>query len=43
VLHLFSGMVDLSALPGDTVDINADLDPTYVDDAQRLSNVPLDK
>jgi hypothetical protein len=41
VLHLFSGKVDLAALPGDTVDINADLAPTYVDDAQRLENVPL--
>nr|WP_294559900.1 hypothetical protein [uncultured Rhodopila sp.] len=41
VLHLFSGKVDLSALPGDTVDINKDLSPTYVDDAQRLQRVPL--
>jgi hypothetical protein len=41
VLHLFSGKVDLNALPGDTVDINPDLAPTYVDDAQRLENVPL--
>jgi hypothetical protein len=41
VLHLFSGKVDLSVFPGDTVDINADLFPTYVDDAQRLENVPL--
>lgn len=41
VLHLFSGKVDLSVFPGDTVDINADLSPTYVDDAQRLENVPL--
>lgn len=40
-LHLFSGKVDLSALPGDTVDINPDLHPTYVDDAQRLKHVPL--
>ncbi len=42
VLHLFSGKVDLAALPGDTVDINADPGPTYVDDAQRLENVPLE-
>jgi hypothetical protein len=42
VLHLFSGKVDLAALPGDTVDINADLAPTYVDDAQKLENVPLE-
>lgn len=41
VLHLFSGKVDLTAMPGDTVDINADLDPTYVDDAQGLAEVPL--
>lgn len=41
VLHLFSGKVDLDAFPGDTVDINPSLAPTYVDDAQRLENVPL--
>ena len=41
VLHLFSGKVELAALPGDTVDINPDLKPTYVDDAQRLELVPL--
>jgi hypothetical protein len=41
VLHLFSGKVDLSALPGDTVDINPALAPTYLDDAQRLQSVPL--
>lgn len=41
VLHLFAGKVDLTALPGDTVDINPDLSPTYVDDAQRLEHVPL--
>lgn len=43
VLHLFSGKVDLTALPGDTVDINKNLYPTYLDDAQRLENVPLEK
>lgn len=42
VLHLFSGRVDLDAMPGDTVDINPDLQPTYVDDAQKLQNVPLE-
>jgi hypothetical protein len=42
VLHLFSGKVDLAALPGDTVDINPDLGPTFVDDAQTLEIVPLD-
>ncbi len=41
VLHLFSGKVDLSEFPGDTVDINADTEPTFVDDAQTLVNVPL--
>ena len=40
-LHVFSGRVDQSAWPGDTVDLNADLQPTYVDDAQELSGVPL--
>lgn len=43
VLHLFSGKVDLSALPGDTVDINPTLKPTYIDDAQTLERVPLSK
>ena len=43
VLHLFSGKVDLAALPGDTVDINAGLAPTYVDDAQTLACVPLER
>lgn len=42
VLHLFSGKVDAATLPGDTVDMNADLDPTFVDDAQTLENVPLE-
>lgn len=43
VLHLFSGKVDLAACPGDTVDLNAALNPTYLDDAQRLASVPLDR
>lgn len=42
VLHLFSGKVDLGAFPGDTVDINAEFRPTYVDDAQRLTKVSLE-
>ena len=42
-LHLFSGRVDLTAFPGDTVDLNASLRPTFVDDAQSLETVPLDK
>lgn len=41
ILHLFSGMVDLDIFPGDTVDINPALKPTYVDDAQTLECVPL--
>jgi hypothetical protein len=41
-LHLFSGKVDLALFPGDTVDINPDLNPTYVDDAQTLEAVPLE-
>lgn len=40
-LHVFSGKVDQTWLPGDTVDSNADLNPTYVDDAHTLLNVPL--
>lgn len=40
-LHVFSGRVDQSAWPGDTVDLNADMQPTYLDDAQSLSTVPL--
>ena len=42
MLHVFSGKVDLAALPGDTVDINPELSPTYVDDAQSLEGVPLE-
>ena len=41
-LHLFSGRVDVSVFPGDTVDINPELSPTYVDDAQTLKGVPLE-
>jgi 16S rRNA G966 N2-methylase RsmD len=41
VLHLFSGKVDTSVLPGKTVDINKDNAPTWVDDAQTLSKVPV--
>lgn len=43
VLHLFSGRVDKSIIPGDTVDLNASLAPDYVDDAQTLERVPLEK
>jgi hypothetical protein len=41
-LHRFSGKVDLAAFPGDTVDVNPDLNPTFVDDAQTLEKVPLE-
>lgn len=41
VLHVFSGKVDLDAMPGDTVDCNPALQPTYVADAHDLSGVPL--
>lgn len=41
VLHIFSGKVDVDALPGDTVDLNPSLMPTFVDDAQTLERVPL--
>jgi hypothetical protein len=43
VLHLFSGKVDLSAMPGDTVDILPELNPTFLDDAQKLEAVPLEQ
>lgn len=41
-LHVFSGRVDLEIFPGDTVDINPSLTPTFLDDAQTLLNVPLE-
>jgi hypothetical protein len=41
VLHVFSGKVDLAAMPGDTVDCNPDVDPTWVADAHNLTRVPL--
>jgi hypothetical protein len=43
VLHVFSGRVDLTAMPGDTVDSNPDMNPTWVADAHDLSAVPLDQ
>lgn len=42
VLHLFSGCVDQSVLPGDTVDVNPEREPAYVVDAHDLEGVPLD-
>lgn len=41
VLHLFSGRVDQSEMPGDTVDLNEDVQPTFLDDAQSLDAVPV--
>jgi hypothetical protein len=41
VLHVFSGKVDLSAMPGDTVDCNPAVNPTWLADAHNLSDVPL--
>jgi hypothetical protein len=43
VLHVFSGKVSLGYLPGDTVDTDITHDPTFVDNAQTLLNVPLHK
>jgi hypothetical protein len=43
VLHLFSGRVDKTIIPGDTVDLNAGLSPDFIDDAQSLLNVPLER
>jgi hypothetical protein len=40
-LHIFSGRVDQSAWSGDTVDLNEDVEPTFLDDVQSLENVPL--
>lgn len=42
VLHLCSGKVDLSVMPGDTVDINPTLNPTFLDDAHTLLNTPVE-
>src|SRR3954447_18077928 len=41
VLRVLSGKVDLSAMPGDTVDCNPDVNPTWVADAHDLGSVPL--
>lgn len=43
ILHLFSGKVDTEMFPGKTVDLNPELSPDYVDDAQTLENVPLEE
>lgn len=41
-LHLFSGKVNTLEFPGETCDINADLNPTFVDDAHTLEKVPIE-
>jgi hypothetical protein len=41
VLHVFSGKVDLGAMPGETVDCNAANKPDWIADAHDLSAVPL--
>jgi hypothetical protein len=41
-LHVFSGRVDQSAWPGDTVDLDPEVEPTFVDDAQSLETIPLE-
>ena len=41
VLHVFSGKVDLEAMPGDTVDCNPAMEPTWRADAHDLRLVPL--
>ena len=41
VLHVFSGKVDVAAMPGDTVDSNPAMAPTWVADAHDLTSVPL--
>jgi hypothetical protein len=42
VLHVFSGKVDTTIIPGHTVDLRPELTPTFLDDAQTLEYVPLD-
>jgi hypothetical protein len=42
VLHLFSGKVELDKMPGDTVDLNPEMTPTFLDDAQTLEHVPVE-
>ena len=37
------GKLTLQLYPGDTVDVHPDLNPTYVDDAQTLKNVPVEQ
>ena len=39
---MFAGKVDLSVLPGDTLDIHPELHPTYCCTAETMQDVPLD-
>jgi hypothetical protein len=41
VLHLFAGNVDLSVIPGDTLDVRPELNPTYCVNAETCEGVPL--
>jgi hypothetical protein len=41
-LHLFSGQVDVTQFPGDTVDIRPELSPTFVANAHTLEGVPVE-
>ena len=41
VLHLFSGKVDTEIMPGTTVDLDPNMNPDILDDAQSLENVPV--
>ena len=43
VLHLFSGMTDLKRMPGDTLDIRSELNPTYCVNAETMPGVPLER
>jgi len=43
VLHVFSGRIDLAAMPGDTVDCNPEMQPDWIADAHDLSAVPLNQ
>ena len=43
VLHLFSGRVNTAEFPGDTCDVNAALEPTFVADAHDLTGVPIEE
>jgi hypothetical protein len=42
VLHLFSGRVNTAEFPGDTCDVNAALEPTFIADAHDLTGVSIE-